>query len=108
MNCLFVVFPLLLASLPPQAQGIGWQEAGARLVAEHTRAETCVSLLKQFGDAAVIAKGKLAYGEAKTEIDAVIAGLVVTLAEAVKEIHLDSQQADRLTRATIQTQLEAT
>lgn len=145
------------------AQSIGWQEAVARLAAERTRAETCASLLKQHGDEAAISRGELAYGEAKAEVDAVIAGLVVALAEdnepeslpdleerlkrgvtareafcrevmplvpdttgvksgiidvlgevltplidAVKAIYLDFREEDRLTRKTIQTQLEAT
>jgi hypothetical protein len=146
-----------------QAQTIGWQEAVARLAAERTRAETCVRLLKRHGDAAALSRGDLTYGEAKAELDAVIAGLIVALAEdeepaslpdlearleigvkgretlceqvkplvpdssgeknvivdlvagalgplieAVKEIYLDAEAADRLTRLTIQNQLEAT
>lgn len=153
-----MIIPTLL-----QAEPIGWQEAVARLAYERTRAVTCASALKQYGDDAGKAQGALAYGEAKAEMDAVIAGLVVALAraqepaslpalearlqrgvngrealcksvvslmpdasgeksiivdlvsgalepliEAAKEIYLDYRQRDGLTRATIQTQLEAT
>jgi hypothetical protein len=146
-----------------QAETIGWQEAVARLAAERTRAETCARLLKRHGDAAAVSQGDQAYGEAKAEVDAVIAGLVVALAQdeepvslpdlearlqrgvtgrerfceqveplvprtsgeknviiplvvaalppliqAVQAIYLDYRAEDRLTRKTIQTQLEAT
>ena len=150
-------------TLAETAKSIGWQEAVARLASERTRAETCASLLKRHGDQAAISRGELAYGEAKAEVDAVIAGLVVALAEdeapaslpdlearlrrgvtareafckevmplvpdttgekggivdvlgevlgplidAAKAIYLDFREEDRLTRKTIQTQLEAT
>ena len=159
------LFALALLMLPADAgaQAIGWQEAVARLAAERTRAETCAGLLKRHGDEAARGQGELGYGEAKAEVDAVVAGLVVALAhgaepaslpelearlrrgvaareafcaevaplvpgragersviadlvggalgpliEAVKALVLDARQADRLTRGTIQTQLEAT
>jgi hypothetical protein len=75
------------------AKSIGWQEAVARLAAERTRAETCASLLKRHGDAAAISRGGLAYGEAKAEVDAVIAGLVVALAEDEKPASLPDLEA---------------
>jgi hypothetical protein len=154
---------LVLSPILVQAAPIGWQEAVARLAYERTRAVTCARALHQYGDDAATARGALTYGEAKAEMDAVIAGLVVALAqgeeptslpdldarlrrgvrgreafctavlpllpdasgvksvvtdlvsgalesliEAVKEIYLHHRKADRLTRATIQTQLEAT
>jgi hypothetical protein len=146
-----------------QAEGIGWQEAVARLAHERTRAETCVRLLKSYGDEVALSRGDQTYGEAKAEVDAVIAGLIVALAkeeepatlpdletrlelgvkgrevfceqvkplvpdatgeknviadlvggalgpliEAAKEIYFHAEEADRLTRLTIQNQLEAT
>jgi hypothetical protein len=63
-----------------RAQEINWQEAVARLARERTLAETCVALLKQYGDQASQARGSITYGEAKAEYDGVIAGLVVALA----------------------------
>ena len=157
------------ATTPGSGAGaiIGWQEAVARLAAERTRAETWAALLKKHGDAAAIDRGALAYGEAKAEVDGIIAGLVIALSqreaptslpdlearleravragaaladltrplvapatagekglvadlvkevvsgavgplvEAVRAIWLARGEADRLTRATIQTQLDA-
>ena len=59
---------------------VTWQEAVARLARERTLAETCAALLKRNGDTAGIARGVLAYGEAKAEYDGIIAGLIVALA----------------------------
>ena len=72
---------------------IGWQEAVARLAGERTRAETCAGLLKKHGDGAAISHGALAYGEAKAEIDAVIAGLVAALAAGKKPKSLPDLEA---------------
>jgi hypothetical protein len=157
------ILPLLVSLAPAQAEGVGWQEAVARLAHERTRAETCVRLLKTFGDEGALSRGDLTYGQAKAEVDAVIAGLIVALAEdaeptslpgletrlergvegreklceqvkplvpdatgeknviadlvggaivplidAVKELYFHAEEADRLTRLTIQNQLEAT
>ena len=63
------------------AGSIGWQEAITRLAGEKTRAETAAGLIKRLGDAAAVTKAELGYGEAKAEIDAVIAGLGVALAD---------------------------
>ena len=63
------------------ADEINWQTAVSRLAAERTRAETCVSILKRQGDAAQVSRGQLTYGEAKAEVDAVVAVLIVALAE---------------------------
>jgi hypothetical protein len=63
------------------APEIGWQEAVARLAQERTRAETCASWLKTYGDPAAKQRGALAYGEARSDYDGVIAGLVVALAQ---------------------------
>src|SRR4051794_4067093 len=68
---------LAAAEAPP---AIGWQEAVARLAGERTRAEACAGLLRRYGDEAAKAQGQVAYGEAKTEVDGVIAGLTVALA----------------------------
>jgi hypothetical protein len=74
----------LLACTPPgisQAAGIGWPEAVSRLAEERSKAEICVALLKGHGDKEQISHGRLAYGTAKADFDAVIAGLVTALAE---------------------------
>jgi hypothetical protein len=157
------IFALSVGCGLAQAEDIGWQEAVVRLAGERTRAETCVRLLKTYGDEDAVSRGDLVYGEAKAEVDAAIAGLIVALAkdeepaslpdletrlergvkgrealceqikplvpdatgeknviadlvggalgpliEAVKEIYLEAEEADRLARMTIQNQLEAT
>ena len=78
--CWIGLLAFLVGAGPAQAaEGIGWQEAVARLAHERTRAETCVRLLKTYGDEAALSRGDLTYGEAKAEVDAVIAGLIVAL-----------------------------
>ena len=62
-------------------QEVTWQEAVARLARERTIAQACAASLKKYGDAAAIARGALAYGEAKAEYDGIIAGLIVALAQ---------------------------
>ena len=66
-----------------QEMAMGWQEAVAELASERTRAEACVALLKRnaAGDAVVLGEGDWAYTQAKADMDGVIAGLVVALAE---------------------------
>jgi hypothetical protein len=82
-----------------QAQTMRWPEAVALLAAERTRAETCGRLLKRHaGDnTAALSRGELAYAEAKAEMDAVIAGLTVVLAERGTPPQLPDLEA-RLTR----------
>ena len=114
-----LVLLLVLPMTGAQAQTIGWQEAIARLAAERTRAETCAALLKKHGDEAAKSQGERAYGEAKAEVDGVVAGLVVALAQGAEPASLPeleaklrrgvaAREADRLKAKTIQTQLEAT
>jgi hypothetical protein len=90
---------LLLAPAVVQAQTIRWPEAVAALAAERTRAETCGRLLKRHAgdDKAALSRGELAYNNAKAEMDAVIAGLTVVLAERGTPPQLPDLEA-RLTR----------
>jgi hypothetical protein len=67
---------------------IGWQDAVTRFAGERTRAETCAAVLKKHGDEAAIARGALTYAEAKSEIDAVIGGLITVLAQDKKPASL--------------------
>jgi hypothetical protein len=76
-----VLVALIILPGSGTAQGIGWPEAVSRLAGERTKAETCVALLKGHGDSTRISRGQLAYGKAKANIDAVIAGLITVLAE---------------------------
>jgi hypothetical protein len=75
-----------------------WPEAVALLAAERTRAETCGRLLKRHaGDNAVaLSRGELAYAEAKADVDAVIAGLTIVLAQ--RGTPPDLPEETRLTR----------
>jgi hypothetical protein len=90
---------LLLGPAVVQAEAIRWPEAVATLAAERTRAETCARLLKRHaGDnAAALSRGELAYAAAKADVDAVIAGLTVVLAERGTPPQLPDLEA-RLTR----------
>lgn len=83
IGCALALMALLTVPGVLQAQTMSWQDAVAKLAAERTRAETCVRLLKRHGggDAAALSRGELAYSEAKAVVDAVIAGLIVVLAQ---------------------------
>jgi hypothetical protein len=87
-------FPCLVGAEP-----LRWQDAIAALAAERTRAETCVKLLKRHagGDTGALSYGELAYTTAKAEVDAVIAGLLVVLAQRGTPPSLADVEA-RLTR----------
>jgi hypothetical protein len=96
---IFVLVALLLVPAVVRAQPMRWPEAVAALAAERTRAETCVQLLKRHAgtNAAALSRGELAYAEAKAEMDAVIAGLTVVLAQRGTPPDLADVEA-RLTR----------
>jgi hypothetical protein len=98
---LLLLVLVALVSMPgfAWAQDISWPDAVARLAAERTRAETCVRLLKQYGskDAAALSRGEIAYSDAKAEVDAVIAGLTVVLAQGKSPPTMADLEA-RLTR----------
>jgi hypothetical protein len=89
---LCVVSPVLAI-----AADINWQEAVARLAQERTQGETCVRLLKKYGDDAAKARGEQAYSQAKSEYDGIIAGLSVALAQKQQPESLKDLQ-ERLQR----------
>ncbi len=94
---------LLLAGVVPavaQAEAIGWPEAVARLAGERTKAETCLDVLKTYGDGVQIARGRFGYGNAKAEFDAVIAGLIIVLGQGDKPESLTTLNA-RVERGTV-------
>ena len=70
-----------------------WPEAVAQLTGERTKAETCVALLKKYGDQTQAARGQLTYTNAKADADAVIAGLIVALSTGQQPASLSSLQA---------------
>ena len=89
---------------PPRAgHGPGPDDAlaggGPALAAERTRAEDCGRLLKRHAgdDAGARSRGEHAYAQAKAEMDAVIAGLTVVLAQGGTPPDLADLEA-RLTR----------
>jgi hypothetical protein len=90
---LLLLLILSTAGTPLHAQEVNWQEAVARLARERTLAETCVALLKKYGDAAARDRGSLAYGQAKAEYDGVIGGLTVALASKGQPGSLPDLQA---------------
>jgi len=69
-----------------------WPDAVAQLTGARTKAETCVALLKKYGDAAHIDRGQLIYTNAKVDADAVIAGLITALSTGQEPDSLSSLQ----------------
>jgi hypothetical protein len=89
----------LLALLVPMASAIAqqatisWPEAVGQLAGERAKAETCVALIKKYGDDAQIARAQLTYTNAKADSDAVIAGLITALSTGQTPATLSSLQA---------------
>jgi hypothetical protein len=75
-----------------------WADAVAQVSGARTKAETCVSLLKKFGDNGHIARGQLIYSDAKADSDAIVAGLIVALSMKDEPERLSSLQ-ERVQRA---------
>ena len=91
----FVTLLALLAltgSAISQPATISWPEAVAQLAGERAKAETCVALIKKYGDDAQIARGQLTYTTAKADSDAVIAGLITVLSAGQAPASLSSLQ----------------
>ena len=80
-----VAFLALLGPLLPTGSAIGqpaaisWPNAVGQIAGERAKAETCVALIKKYGDDAQKARGEITYTNSKADIDAVIAGLIVAL-----------------------------
>jgi hypothetical protein len=92
---LLVVSALIIADLPgsSRASEIGWPEAVSRLAGERSKAETCGGALKTYGNPQQVGQGQLAYGIAKADYDAIIAGLVTALTERESPKSLPSLDA---------------
>ena len=86
---------MFIADLPgaSHASEIGWPEAVSRLAGERSKAETCGGALKTYGNPQQLAQGQLAYGIAKADYDAVIAGLLTALTEGGSPKSLSSLDA---------------
>ena len=88
----FLALFVLTSSAASQPATISWPEAVAQLTGERAKAETCVALMKKYGDDAQIARGQLTYTTAKADADAVIAGLITTLSAGQAPVSLPSLQ----------------
>ena len=75
----FLALFVLTSSAASQPATISWPEAVAQLTGERAKAETCVALIKKYGDDGQIARGQLTYTTAKADSDALIAGLITAL-----------------------------
>jgi hypothetical protein len=62
-----------------QPAATSWSDAVGQIAGERAKAETCVALMKKYGDGAERARGEITYTNAKADSDAVIAGLIVAL-----------------------------
>jgi hypothetical protein len=72
---------------------LSWPEAVGQIAGQRTKAETCVALMKRYGNDAQIARGQLTYADAKADFDAVIAGLIAALSAGQTPASLPSLQA---------------
>jgi hypothetical protein len=83
---------VLTGSAISQPATITWPEAVAQLAGERAKAETCVALVKKYGNEAQIARAQLTYTNAKADADAVIAGLIAALSAGQAPASLASLQ----------------
>jgi hypothetical protein len=75
-----------------QPAEVTWPDAVAQLAGERAKAETCVALLKKYGEDGQIARGQLIYADAKVDSDFVIAGLITALSAGQTPASLSSLQ----------------
>jgi hypothetical protein len=93
-----MAFPALLAlfvltdSVIAQPAAISWPDAVGQIAGERAKAETCVALMRKYGDDAQRVRGEITYTNAKADFDAVIAGLIVALAAGQALASLSSLQ----------------
>lgn len=85
-----LMWPGLALSQPAE---ITWPDAVAQLAGERSKAETCVALMKKYGSDAQVAHAQLTYTDAKTDADAVIAGLITVLSSGQAPASLPNLQA---------------
>jgi hypothetical protein len=82
-----------IRSAVSETNTLPWPEAVAPLAGGKTMAEACVSLLKRYGTEAQVAMGRLEYSKAKSDSDAVVAGLITALAAGQNTTALPSLQS---------------
>jgi hypothetical protein len=83
---------VLAASAIGQPAVISWPDAVGKIAGERAKAETCVALMKKYGDDAQQARGQISYTNAKADFDAVIAGLITALSAGQAPARLSSLQ----------------
>lgn len=94
-----MTFPALLALFAltesgiAQPAAISWPDAVSQIAGERAKAETCVALMKKYGDDAQKARSEITYTNAKADFDAVIAGLITVLSAGQTPGGLSSLQA---------------
>jgi hypothetical protein len=76
-----------------QPATMSWPEAVSELAGERAKAETCVALMKKYGDEAEITHAQLTYTNAKADSDGVIAGLITALSAGQAPESLSSLQS---------------
>jgi hypothetical protein len=82
----------LTGSVVGQPATTSWPDAVGQIAGERAKAETCVALMKKYGDDAQKARGQITYTNAKADFDAVIAGLIVALSARQAPASLSSLQ----------------
>jgi hypothetical protein len=70
---------MMTGAMVAQPAAISWPDAVGQIAGERAKAETCVALMKKYGDDAQKARGQITYTGAKADFDAVIAGLIAVL-----------------------------
>jgi hypothetical protein len=88
----FLALLVLTSSAISQPATISWSDAVAKISGERAKAETCVALMKKYGDDGQRARGQLTYTDAKSDFDAVIAGLITALSAGQTPASLSSLQ----------------
>ena len=83
---------VLTGAVIAQPATISWPDAVGQIAGERAKAETCVALMKKYGDDAQKARGEITYTNAKADSDAVIAGLIVALSAGQTPASLSSLQ----------------
>jgi hypothetical protein len=83
---------VLTDSVIAQPAAISWPDAVSQIASERAKAETCVALMKKYGDDVQRVRGEITYTNAKADFDAVIAGLIVVLSAGQTPASLSSLQ----------------
>jgi len=88
-----VVLFVLTHSVTAQPAAHSWPDAVGQIAGERAKAESCVALMKKYGDDSQKARGQINYTNAKADFDAVIAGLITALSTGQTPASLSSLQA---------------